>query len=75
LWRYLGELNRDGTTIVLTTHYLEEVERLCRNVAIVAKGKIVRRGPKEEFLDGDGIEGAYLAATGAVPDHIAAGAA
>jgi ABC-2 type transport system ATP-binding protein len=75
LWRYLAELNRDGTTILLTTHYLEEVERLCRNIAIVAKGKIVRQGPKEDFLSGDGIEGAYLAATGATPDHIAAGAA
>jgi len=74
LWRYLGELNRDGTTILLTTHYLEEVERLCRNIAIVAKGKIVRRGPKAEFLEGDGLEAAYLGATGAKPAHIAAGA-
>jgi ABC-2 type transport system ATP-binding protein len=75
LWRYLSELNRDGTTILLTTHYLEEVERLCRNIAIVSKGKIVRQGPKDDFLAGSGIEGAYLAATGATPDHIAAGAA
>jgi ABC-2 type transport system ATP-binding protein len=75
LWRYLGELNRDGTTILLTTHYLEEVERLCRNVAIVAKGKIVRQGPKDDFMASGGIEDAYLAATGAQPDHIGAGAA
>jgi ABC-2 type transport system ATP-binding protein len=75
LWRYLSELNRDGTTILLTTHYLEEVERLCRNIAIVARGKIVRQGPKEDFLATGGIEGAYLAATGAKPDHIGAGAA
>ncbi len=74
LWRYLAELNREGTTVLLTTHYLEEVERLCRNIAIVAKGKIVRRGPKEEFLAGDGLEAAYLGATGAKADHIAAGA-
>jgi ABC-2 type transport system ATP-binding protein len=74
LWRYLAELNRDGTTILLTTHYLEEVERLCRNIAIVAKGKIVRQGPKEEFLGSEGIEAAYLAATGARPDHVTAGA-
>jgi ABC-2 type transport system ATP-binding protein len=73
LWRYLGELNRDGTTILLTTHYLEEVERLCRNVAIVARGKIVRQGPKDDFMDSGGIEDAYLAATGAKPDHIGAG--
>ena len=74
LWRYLAELNRDGTTILLTTHYLEEVERLCRNIAIVAKGKIVRQGPKEDFLTGDGLEAAYLAATGATPDRIAGAA-
>lgn len=75
LWRYLSELNRDGTTILLTTHYLEEVERLCRNIAIVNKGKIVRQGPKEDFLAGEGLEAAYLGATGAKPDHVAAGAA
>lgn len=74
LWRYLGELNRDGTTILLTTHYLEEVERLCRNVAIVAKGKIVRQGPKDDFMASGGIEDAYLAATGARPDHVAGAA-
>jgi ABC-2 type transport system ATP-binding protein len=70
LWRYLQELNRDGTTILLTSHYLEEVERLCRTIAIIFKGKIVKNGPKEEFLS-SGLENAYLSATGAQPDHIA----
>src|SRR5579862_8571098 len=42
LWRYLQEMNADGKTIFLTSHYLEEVERLCRNIAIVSGGKIVR---------------------------------
>ena len=74
LWRYLQELNRDGTTILLTSHYLEEVERLCRTITIVAKGRITREGPKEEFLQGGGLEEAYLAATGAEPDHIAGAA-
>ena len=50
LWRYLQELNADGKTIFLTSHYLEEVERLCRNIAIVSGGAIVRQGPKEEFV-------------------------
>ena len=50
LWRYLQELNRDGTTILLTSHYLEEVERLCRTIAIVDKGRIVREGTKEEIV-------------------------
>ncbi|MGA7712630.1 MAG: ABC transporter ATP-binding protein [Rhizomicrobium sp.] len=75
LWRYLAELNRDGTTILLTSHYLEEVERLCRTIAIISGGQIVRHGPKEEFLTGEGLESAYLTATGAEPDHIAGAAA
>jgi ABC-2 type transport system ATP-binding protein len=70
LWRYLAELNNGGTTILLTSHYLEEVERLCRTIAIIAGGKIVKNGPKEEFLE-NGLEAAYLSATGATPDHIA----
>lgn len=41
LWHFLTELNEKGTTIILTTHYLEEAERLCRNVAIINKGEII----------------------------------
>ena len=71
----LRELNRDGTTILLTSHYLEEIERLCRTIAIVSKGRIVRNGPKEEFFtESGGLERAYLAATGKVADHVAVGA-
>jgi ABC-2 type transport system ATP-binding protein len=76
LWRYLQELNRDGTTILLTSHYLEEIERLCRSIAIVANGRIVRNGPKEEFFtEPGGLERAYLQATGKAADHIAVAAA
>ena len=50
LWRYLQELNREGKTIFLTSHYLEEVERLCRTIAIVAGGKIVRAGTEGRIL-------------------------
>ncbi len=72
LWRYLQEINQDGRTILLTSHYLEEVERLCRDIAIVNKGKIVRQGTKDEIAGGPGgLEAAYLAATGAEPDHVA----
>lgn len=74
LWRYLQELNADGKTIFLTSHYLEEVERLCRNIAIVAAGRIVRQGPKEEFVR-EGLEAAYLRATGAAANHVSAPAA
>jgi ABC-2 type transport system ATP-binding protein len=75
LWRYLQELNRDGTTILLTSHYLEEIERLCRTIAIVAGGRIVRYGPKEEFFtEPGGLERAYLAATGKAAEHTAVAA-
>ncbi|HEY5339004.1 MAG TPA: ABC transporter ATP-binding protein [Rhizomicrobium sp.] len=76
LWRYLQELNREGKTILLTSHYLEEIERLCRTIAIIGKGRIVREGPKEDFFTvPGGLEQAYLAATGAPAVHAAAGAA
>ena len=42
MWTFLEEINRKGTTIILTTHYLEEAERLCRNIAIIDKGAIVQ---------------------------------
>ena len=41
LWDFLQEINEQGTTIILTTHYLEEAERLCRNIAIIDEGEIV----------------------------------
>jgi ABC-2 type transport system ATP-binding protein len=44
MWDFLRELNKSGTTIVLTTHYLEEVEILCRTVAIINKGEIIEQG-------------------------------
>jgi ABC-2 type transport system ATP-binding protein len=73
LWRYLQEINKEGKTILLTSHYLEEVDRLCRYVAIVAKGKVVREGPKDEIAGAPGgLEEAYLQATGAEPDHVPA---
>jgi ABC-2 type transport system ATP-binding protein len=40
MWSFLRELNRKGTTIILTTHYLEEAESLCRNIAIINNGRI-----------------------------------
>jgi ABC-2 type transport system ATP-binding protein len=64
LWSFLEELNRSGKTIFLTSHYLEEVERLCRTIAIVANGKIARFGAKTEYLNDGGLERAYFAAAG-----------
>lgn len=42
MWAFLQEINAAGTTIILTTHYLEEAESLCRNIAIIDKGQIVK---------------------------------
>jgi ABC-2 type transport system ATP-binding protein len=41
MWTFLRELNEQGTTIILTTHYLEEAEQLCRNIAIIDKGELI----------------------------------
>lgn len=50
MWEYLKELNANGTTILLTTHYLEEAEQLCKNLAMIRKGEIVKTGPVKELL-------------------------
>lgn len=64
LWDYLQQINREGKTIILTSHYLEEVEKLCSYIAIIAGGKVVREGDKHDFLkDAGGLETAYLATT------------
>jgi ABC-2 type transport system ATP-binding protein len=41
LWNYVRQLNRDGVTIVLTTHYLEEAEKLCDRIAIINHGRLI----------------------------------
>jgi ABC-2 type transport system ATP-binding protein len=41
MWEFLQELNANGTSIILTTHYLEEAENLCRNIAIINHGKVI----------------------------------
>ena len=50
LWDYLRELNKSGKTILLTTHYIEEAEALCNNVAIIDQGKIVTQGSPKELI-------------------------
>ncbi len=50
MWEFIGELNKQGTTIILTTHYLEEVEQLCKNVAILSGWKIVKNSWVKELL-------------------------
>ncbi len=50
MWDYLTALTKEGITILLTTHYLEEAERLAKHVAIINKGEIVAKGTMEEIL-------------------------
>ncbi|NLJ12353.1 MAG: ABC transporter ATP-binding protein [Gammaproteobacteria bacterium] len=50
MWEYLTELNEQGTTIILTTHYLEEAEQLCRNIAIIDHGYIVENSSMRALL-------------------------
>ncbi len=50
LWEFLLKLNKEGTTIILTTHYLEEAENLCRNVAIIDEGVVLACESVDEFV-------------------------
>jgi ABC-2 type transport system ATP-binding protein len=50
MWRFLRELNQRGTTIILTTHYLEEAESLCRNIGIIDEGKIIENTSMKQLL-------------------------
>ncbi|MFT7470741.1 MAG: ABC-2 type transport system ATP-binding protein [Kiritimatiellia bacterium] len=51
MWEFLTEINNNGTTIILTTHYLEEAEQLCRNIAIIDEGKIVENTSMRKLLN------------------------
>jgi ABC-2 type transport system ATP-binding protein len=60
MWKTLKEINAAGTTIILTTHYLEEAESLCRNLAIIDQGRIVEQGPMKALLAKLDVEGFVL---------------
>ena len=64
LWEYLKEMNGRGKTIILTSHYLEEIEYLCKEIAIINHGQIVAQGTKEDFIrGGKTVEERYLEIT------------
>ena len=50
MWEFVKKINAEGTTIILTTHYLEEAESLCRNIAIIDKGKIAQNTSMKNLL-------------------------
>ena len=51
LWKYIIEINKKGTTVCLTTHYLEEAEQLCENITILDKGGVARDDSKINLLN------------------------
>ncbi len=50
MWEFLAEINENGTTIILTTHYLEEAESLCRNIAIIERGELMENTDTKTLL-------------------------
>ncbi|MEK7187422.1 MAG: ABC transporter ATP-binding protein [Patescibacteria group bacterium] len=71
MWDFLRELtNEKGITIILTTHYLEEAEQLCKNVAIINKGEIVEQGSMQKVLSGLNKETFILYLKNPMTDHV-----
>jgi ABC-2 type transport system ATP-binding protein len=67
LWQYVQRINGEGTTILLTTHYLEEAEQLCDRIAFINEGQIVAQGSSDELAGDYGVtslEDAYLELVG-----------
>ena len=72
MWKTLKDINAAGTTIILTTHYLEEAESLCRNLAIIDRGTIVEQGPMKSLLAKLDVEGFLFDIDGALPAELPA---
>ncbi|MBJ7575530.1 ABC transporter ATP-binding protein [Luteimonas sp. MC1828] len=70
MWQSLREINAAGTTIILTTHYLEEAENLCRNLAIIDHGRIIEHGPMRTLLSKLDVEGFLFDVDGMLPTQL-----
>lgn len=64
IWDYLAQLNKEGKTIFLTTHNMEEAEKLCGIIGIIHHGKVVRFGEKKQVLQDKSLEAVFLEVTG-----------
>ena len=64
IWDYLLQLNKEGKTIFLTTHYMEEAEKLCKTIGIIHHGRVVRIGDKQEVLQDKSLEDVFMEVTG-----------
>ena len=60
MWEFLKEINAQGTTIILTTHYLEEAEQLCKNIAIIDQGELVENTSMKDLLSRLDVQGFVL---------------
>jgi ABC-2 type transport system ATP-binding protein len=67
MWKFVSEINRAGTTVILTTHYLEEAEQLCRNIAIIDHGRIIEHTSMKRLLAKLDVETFVLDVADAVP--------
>jgi ABC-2 type transport system ATP-binding protein len=72
MWKTLREVNAAGTTVILTTHYLEEAESLCRNLAIIDRGQIIESGPMKTLLAKLDVEGFVFDIEGTLPASLPA---
>lgn len=70
MWQTLQEINHAGVTIILTTHYLEEAEHLCRNLAIINHGQIIEQGPIRNLLANLDVEGFVLNVLNQLPNRL-----
>ena len=68
IWQVLSDLNKEGRTIFLTTHYMEEAERLAKTVLIIDKGRIVHQGDKKDLVKDSSLEQQFLRLTKGTPD-------
>jgi len=64
IWEYLKQINDEGKTIFLTTHYMEEAEKLCKTIGIIHRGKMVKVGDKKTILKDKSLEDVFLEETG-----------
>lgn len=70
MWEFMQELNSQGTTIILTTHYLEEAEQLCRNIAIIDEGEIIKSTSVRNLLTQLNTEVFILDLNTTLPDNV-----
>jgi ABC-2 type transport system ATP-binding protein len=72
LWRYIRRLHAEGTTILLTTHYLEEAEELCEDIGLIRGGRVIARDSADGLratYDADSLADVYVKAMASAPAH------